>query len=250
MKARILFVEDDQNVGAATKKRLEDAGYEVRHCTDGLMAWEEFQHRTFDICLLDVMIPKKGGTPEKDNGFELARQIRKRNDVIPILFITSKSMVEDKIAGFKTGADDYITKPINLQELVLRIEVFLKRTKNMVQATQAAKPSHYVIGKLVFDYNDLRLHDQIQQKSVTLTQKEADLLRYLCDNANKALKREDILFNVWGKDDYFLGRSMDVFITKLRKYFKSDPDIRLETLHGVGFRFNVPHAPNVSTFLP
>jgi DNA-binding response OmpR family regulator len=120
----------------------------------------------------------------------------------------------------------------------------------MVQATQAAKPSHYVIGKLVFDYNDLRLHDQIEQKSVTLTQKEADLLRYLCDNANKALKREDILFNVWGKDDYFLGRSMDVFITKLRKYFKSDPDIRLETLHGVGFRFNVPHAPNVSTFQP
>ena len=163
MKARILFVEDDQNVGAATKKRLEDNGYEVRHCTDGLMAWEAFQRRTVDICLLHVMLPKKGGTPEKDNGFELARQIRKRNDMIPILFITSKSMVEDKIAGFKTGADDYITKPINLQELVLRIEVFLKRTKNMVQATQAAKPSQYVIGKLVFDYNDLRLHDQIQQ---------------------------------------------------------------------------------------
>ncbi|GAA0535321.1 response regulator transcription factor [Chitinophaga japonensis] len=250
MKARILFVEDDQNVGAVTKRRLEEHGYEVRHCTDGLMAWEEFQHRTFDICLLDVMIPKKGGVPEKDHGFELARQIRKRNDVIPILFITSKSMVEDKIAGFKTGADDYITKPINLQELFLRIEVFLKRTKNMVQASQAAKPSRYVIGRLTFDYNDLRLHDNVEQKSITLTQKEADLLRYLCENANKALKREDILFNVWGKDDYFLGRSMDVFITKLRKYFKSDPDIKLETLHGVGFRFNVPHAPNVSTSLP
>jgi DNA-binding response OmpR family regulator len=256
MKARILFVEDDQNVGAATKRRLEEQGYEVRHCTDGLMAWEEFQHRTFDICLLDVMIPKKGGGPEKggisekDHGFELARQIRKRNDVIPILFITSKSMMEDKIAGFKTGADDYITKPINLQELVLRIEVFLKRTKNMVQATQAAKPSQYVIGKLTFDYADLRLHDSTQDKSFTLTQKEADLLRYLCDNVNKALKREDILFNVWGKDDYFLGRSMDVFITKLRKYFKSDPEIKLETLHGVGFRFNVPHTPNVSTSLP
>ncbi|KAA2245633.1 response regulator transcription factor [Chitinophaga agrisoli] len=253
MKARILFVEDDQHVGTATKRRLEEAGYEVRHCTDGTMAWEEFQHKTFDICLLDVMIPKKAGNIEKgasDHGFELARQIRKKNDVIPILFITSKSMVEDKIAGFKTGADDYITKPINIQELFLRIEVFLKRTKTMLQATQAAKPSQYIIGKLTFDYADLRLHDSTQQKSFTLTQKEADLLRYLCDNVNKALKREDILFNVWGKDDYFLGRSMDVFITKLRKYFKSDPDIKLETLHGVGFRFNVPHTPNVSTSLP
>jgi DNA-binding response OmpR family regulator len=233
MKARILLVEDDHSVGGATKKKLEEAGYEVVHCTDGQLAWEQFQLRTFDICLLDVMVPKK-------DGFTLAGQIRKKNDVIPILFITSKSMVEDKITGFKTGADDYITKPINLQELLLRIEVFLKRTKSQAIATNAAKRTHYVIGKLTFDYNDLRLQDSSDGNAITLTQKEADLLRYLCDNPNKALKREEILFHVWGKDDYFLGRSMDVFITKLRKYFKSDPDVKLETLHGVGFRFNVP----------
>lgn len=235
MKARILLVEDDQDVGGATKKKLEESGYEVIHCTDGQLAWEQFQQRTFDICLLDVMVPKK-------DGFTLAGQIRKKNDVIPILFITSKSMVEDKITGFKTGADDYITKPINLQELLLRIEVFLKRTKSQTLATNAAKRTHYVIGRLTFDYNDLRLQDNSDGNAITLTQKEADLLRYLCDNPNKALKREEILFHVWGKDDYFLGRSMDVFITKLRKYFKSDPEVKLETLHGVGFRFNVPSA--------
>lgn len=233
MKARILLVEDDQLVGAATKKKLEEAGYDVIHAIDGQLAWEQFQQRTFDLCLLDVVMPKK-------DGFTLAQQIRKKNDLIPILFITSKAMVEDKITGFKTGADDYITKPINLQELLLRIEVFLKRTKSVIVPTPATKKTHYAIGKMTFDYNDLRLLDTVEGKSTTLTQKEADLLRFLCDNANKALKREEILFNVWGKDDYFLGRSMDVFITKLRKYFRSDPDIKLETLHGVGFRFNVP----------
>lgn len=229
MKARILLVEDDQNVGAVTKKRLEEAGYEVVHSIDGQIAWEQFQLRTFDICLLDIVMPKK-------DGFTLAQQIRKKNDLIPILFLSSKSMDEDKIAGFKTGADDYITKPYSMQELLMRIEVFLKRTKN----APATKRTQYKIGNVTFDYNDLRLSDPSGAIAVSLTQKEADLLKYLCDNANKTLKREEILFNVWGKDDYFLGRSMDVFITKLRKYFKPDPTIKLETLHGVGFRFNVP----------
>lgn len=229
MKARILLVEDDQNVGAVTKKRLEEAGYEVVHSIDGQIAWEQFQLRTFDICLLDIVMPKK-------DGFTLAQQIRKKNDLIPILFLSSKSLDEDKITGFKTGADDYITKPYSMQELLMRIEVFLKRTKN----TPAGKRTQYKIGNVTFDYNDLRLTDPTGAIAVSLTQKEADLLKYLCDNANKTLKREEILFNVWGKDDYFLGRSMDVFITKLRKYFKPDPTIKLETLHGVGFRFNVP----------
>lgn len=232
MKARILLVEDDQNVGAVTKKRLEEAGYDVVHCIDGQMAWDQFQLRTFDICLLDVVMPKK-------DGFTLAEQIRRKNDFIPILFLTSKAMDEDKIKGFKTGADDYITKPFSMQELLLRIEVFLKRSKSTtVVATE--KRTQYTIGKLTFDYNDLILREKNGEVSSTLTQKEADLLKYLCDNANKTLKREEILFHVWGKDDYFLGRSMDVFITKLRKHFKTDPAIKLETLHGVGFRFNIP----------
>jgi two-component system response regulator VicR len=229
MKARILLVEDDQHIGAVTKKKLEEVGYEVVHSIDGQVAWEQFQLRTFDICLLDVVMPKK-------DGFTLAQQIRHVNDLIPILFLTSKSMDEDKITGFKTGADDYITKPYSMQELLLRIEVFLKRT--MTPAPEKGKV--YNIGGLIFDYNDLRLKNEDESISIALTQKEADLLRFLCDNPNKTLKREEILFHVWGKDDYFLGRSMDVFITKLRKHFKSEPEIKLETLHGVGFRFNVP----------
>lgn len=233
MKARILLVEDDENVGAVTKKRLEEHGYEVFHCTDGQMAWDQFVLRNFDICLLDVVMPKK-------DGFTLAQQIRKKNDLIPILFITSKSMDEDKITGFKTGADDYITKPFSMTELLMRIEVFIKRTRSNGSPAPVEKRNRYTVGKFVFDYGELRLTHNSEAATSTLTQKEADLLKFLCENPNKTLKREEILYHVWGKDDYFLGRSMDVFITKLRKHFKADPEIKLETLHGVGFRFNVP----------
>ncbi|MFB6457512.1 response regulator transcription factor [Chitinophaga sp. Hz27] len=229
MKARILLVEDDQYIGAATKKRLEEAGYDVVHSIDGQAAWEQFQLRTFDICLLDVVMPKK-------DGLALAEQIRRVNDHVPILFLTSKNEKEDRIKGLRTGADDYISKPFSMQELILRIEVFLKRTRGH----NPDKVNIFHIGRLTFDYEDLRLYNETGEISISLTQKEAELLLYLCNNPNKTLKREDILANVWGKDDYFLGRSMDVFITKLRKHFKSDPHIKLETLHGVGFRFNVP----------
>lgn len=222
-------MEDDQYIGAATKKRLEEAGYDVVHSIDGQAAWEQFQSRTFDICLLDVVMPKK-------DGLALAEQIRKVNDHVPILFLTSKNEKEDRIKGLRTGADDYISKPFSMQELILRIEVFLKRTRNQ----PVEKSNIFHLGKLTFDYEDLRLYNEEGDISISLTQKEAELLLYLCNNPNKTLKREEILANVWGKDDYFLGRSMDVFITKLRKHFKSDPHIRLETLHGVGFRFNVP----------
>jgi two-component system response regulator VicR len=229
MKARILLVEDDQLIGAATKKRLEEAGYDVVHSIDGQAAWEQFQLRSFDILLLDVVMPKK-------DGLTLAQQIREINDHVPILFLTSKNEKEDRIAGLRTGADDYISKPFSMQELILRIEVFLKRTKS-----RNVDRSHiFTIGKLTFDYEDLRLYNESGEVSISLTQKEAELLRYLCNNPNRTLKREEILSQVWGKDDYFLGRSMDVFVTKLRKHFKSDPHIKLETLHGVGFRFNIP----------
>ncbi|RBL93952.1 MULTISPECIES: response regulator transcription factor [Chitinophaga] len=229
MKARILLVEDDEYIGAVTKKRLEEAGYDVVHSIDGQAAWEQFQLRTFDICLLDVVMPKK-------DGLTLAQQIRTVNDHIPILFLTSKNEKEDRIAGLRTGADDYISKPFSMQELILRIEVFLKRTRSQI----AKRSTTFAIGKLMFDYEDLRLYNESGEISISLTQKEAELLRYLCENPNKTLKREDILSHVWGKDDYFLGRSMDVFVTKLRKHFKSDPHVKLETLHGVGFRFNIP----------
>ena len=230
-RARILLVEDDANLGFVIKDNLEESGYEVMLATDGESAINVFQKKTFDLILLDVMLPKM-------DGFSVAKQIRKRNEKIPLLFITAKSMEADKVTGFEIGADDYIGKPFSMKELLLRIEVFLRRTK----ALNADKNATYQIGRLTFNFAELNLTETQTGAIVSLTQKEADLLKFLCENKNKILKREEILFHVWGKDDYFLGRSMDVFITKLRKYFKSDPDIELETIHGVGFKFNVPDA--------
>ncbi|KAA5537289.1 response regulator transcription factor [Taibaiella lutea] len=222
-KAKILLVEDDSSLGFVIKDNLEEHGYEVIFSSDGENGWQQFMRHNIDICLLDVMLPKK-------DGMALAGQIRKKNDKIPILFLTAKSMDEDRIAGFKAGGDDYITKPFNMQELLLRIEVFLKHTK--------AKPSDvaekFELGSMVFDYNNLLLIDGTHKQQ--LTQKEADLLQYLCQHANSVVKREDVLMNVWGKEDYFLGRSMDVFMTKIRKYLRDAEGVELSTVHGVGFK--------------
>ncbi|MFM1829094.1 MAG: hypothetical protein RL624_1335 [Bacteroidota bacterium] len=225
-KANILYVEDDSSLSFVIKDNLEENGYTVVHCTDGESAWQQFMKHTFDLCLLDVMLPKK-------DGFALATQIRKKNALIPIIMLTAKNMDEDKIHGFKTGVDDYITKPFNMQELLLRMEVFLKRTK--IDAN--VFPSEVTIGSIVFHYEELEL--QTLEGIIQLTQKEADLLKYFCLHVNQTLKREDILLSVWGKDDYFLGRSMDVFITKLRKHLKADPCIEIQTIHGKGFKFLV-----------
>lgn len=225
-KANILYVEDDSSLSFVIKDNLEENGYTVVHCTDGESAWQQFMKHTFDLCLLDVMLPKK-------DGFALATQIRKKNALIPIIMLTAKNMDEDKIHGFKTGVDDYITKPFNMQELLLRMEVFLKRTK--IDAN--VFPSEVTIGSIVFHYEELEL--QTLEGVIQLTQKEADLLKYFCLHVNQTLKREDILLSVWGKDDYFLGRSMDVFITKLRKHLKADPSIEIQTIHGKGFKFLV-----------
>lgn len=224
-KGKVLLAEDDLALGYVIKDNLVDAGYEVTVCSDGQSAIEQFEKGRYDICLLDVMMPHK-------DGFSVARKIRQHSDVIPVLFITARSMEEDRIKGFLSGADDYITKPFSMQELLLRMEVFMRRTRKL----SADVVQQYVIGTLTFSYTDLRLNAPTE--SFTLTQKEADLLKFLCEHANHILKREEVLLNVWGKDDYFLGRSMDVFMTKLRKYFKTDPNIVLETIHGVGFRFN------------
>ena len=224
-KAKVLLAEDDLSLGYVIKDNLQDAGYEVVLCPDGQTAIEKFDKSQFDICLLDVMMPNK-------DGFTVARKIRQISDMVPILFLTAKSMEEDKIKGFLTGADDYITKPFSMQELLLRMEVFIRRTRKL----HADSVQEYSIGQMKFSYTDLKLHTT--SDTFTLTQKEADLLKFLCEHANHILKRDEVLLNVWGKDDYFLGRSMDVFMTKLRKYFKADPNIILETIHGVGFRFN------------
>jgi len=224
-KAKVFLAEDDMSLGFVIKDNLEEEGFEVVHCLDGQTAMERFNKDEFDICLLDVMMPNK-------DGFAVAKKIRQQSDLIPILFLTSKSLEEDKVKGFQTGADDYITKPFSMQELMMRMNVFLRRTKKMHSELE----EEYQIGNLRFSFTDLKLTSP--SGGFSLTQREADLLRFLCKHPNKVLKREEVLMNVWGKDDYFLGRSMDVFMTKLRKYFKEDPSINLETIHGLGFRFN------------
>jgi DNA-binding response OmpR family regulator len=224
-KSKVLLAEDDLSLGYVIKDNLADAGYDVVLCADGQAAIDKFGKESFDICLLDVMMPNK-------DGFEVAKKIRQQSDLIPILLITAKSLEEDRIHGFECGADDYIVKPFSMQELLLRIDVFLRRTKKMY----SERNLNFRIGKMKFSFNDLKL--SIGATIYNMTQKEAELLLFLCEHPNRILKREEVLLNVWGKDDYFLGRSMDVFITKLRKYFKADSSIQIETIHGMGFRLN------------
>ena len=224
-KSKVLLAEDDLSLGYVIKDNLAVAGYDVVLCADGQSAIDKFSKESFDICLLDVMMPNK-------DGFAVAKKIRQQTDLIPILLITAKSLEEDRIHGFECGADDYIVKPFSMQELLLRIDVFLRRTKKMY----SEKTLNFQIGKMKFSFNDLRL--TVDGTNHNMTQKEAELLLFLCEHPNRILKREEVLLNVWGKDDYFLGRSMDVFITKLRKYFKADETVHIETIHGMGFRLN------------
>jgi DNA-binding response OmpR family regulator len=225
-KARVLFVEDDSSLGFIIKDSLEENGYEVIYCSDGETGWQQFMRHAFDICLLDVMLPKK-------DGLTLAAQIRKKNESIPILLLTAVNTDESKIAGFQKGVDDYITKPFNMQELLLRMDVFLKRT----QRKQNELSDPVIMGSIGFDFKNLLIITPTER--IQLTQREAELLKYFYLNTNKVLKREDILTEIWGKDDYFLGRSMDVFITKLRKYIKGQDGVEIQTIHGVGFKLVV-----------
>ena len=225
-KGKVLLAEDDLSLSFVIKDGLQDAGFEVTHCADGEIAWQKFQKKEFDICLLDINMPIR-------DGFSLAKKIRQQSDIIPIIFLTAKSLEEDKIKGFQTGADDYITKPFSMQELIMRMDVFLRRTKKL----KSDAVEEYRLGTLRFAYNELKIYSD--ELTTSLTQREADLLKFFVTHLNKILKREELLLNVWGKDDYFLGRSMDVFITKLRKYLKPDPNIALETIHGVGFRLQI-----------
>lgn len=224
MNAKILLVEDDPNLGFVIKDNLGIKGYDVTLRSNGDDGLSTFSEKEFDLCILDVMMPKK-------DGFTLAQQIREKNQQIPILFVTAKSMLEDKIAGFQSGGDDYLIKPFSMEELCLRIEVFLRRSNLQ------PKEEEFTIGALRFDCHNFTLHHNTGEK--TLTQKEAEVLKLLCKNKDRVLKREEILKAVWGNDDYFLGRSMDVFISKLRKYLKEDPRVQIVNYHGVGFRLEV-----------
>lgn len=224
-KAKILLVEDDLNLGIVIRDNLEDLGYKVNLCSDGKEGLQAFYKEKADLCILDVMLPKK-------DGFTLADEIRQTDQKTPIVFLTAKALQEDRIKGFKAGADDYITKPFSMEEFALRIEAILKRCKDVGEKTE--EKNKFELGKYLFDFSNLilKLGDNAQK----LTRKEADILRLLCINQNEILKREIVLNIVWGNDDYFLGRSMDVFITKLRKYLKDDPSVQIVNIHGVGFK--------------
>jgi DNA-binding response OmpR family regulator len=223
---RILLVEDDPNLGFVIKDNLSVKGFDVTLCTDGVAGEQAFQKSPYHLCIFDVMLPKK-------DGFALARSVREKNQEVPILFLTAKAMVEDKLAGFQTGADDYITKPFSLDELFCRIDVFLRRSNNGNQVDDSV----FRVGNFEFDPSNLTLKKDATEK--TLTQKEAEVLKLLYKNRDRVLKREEILTQIWGNDDYFMGRSMDVFISKLRKYLKEDPAIQIVNYHGVGFRLEI-----------
>ena len=222
-KPKILYVEDDETLSFVTKDNLEINGFDVFHYMDGESAINAFMNNKFDLCIFDVMLPKK-------DGFTLASEVRKKNPEIPIIFLTAKSLKEDKISGLKLGADDYITKPFSIEELILKIGIFLKR-KNI----NVVKQDTMIIGSLTFDYRNLSIKGAESHEKI-LTQREADLLKILFENKNNIIKREEILEKVWGQNDYFLGRSMDVFISRLRKYLSEDPSVKIDNIHGVGFK--------------
>ena len=226
-KAKILYVEDDETLGYLTTDNLQLRGYEVDHCKDGLEALLLFKSKRHDICLLDIMLPTM-------DGFELAKEIRSFNQDIPILFLTAKILADDKIKGFKTGGDDYIVKPFNIEELVLKINVFLKRSK--ISNNYAGD---YTFSEGRFNHHQLEL--VIKGQTQILTQKEADLLKFFIDHQGEVLKRDFILNSLWGDDDYFMGRSLDVFISRLRKYLLETDKIKIENFHGVGFKMVVNH---------
>ena len=221
-KFRILYAEDDATIALLTKDALEEK-YQVTHCQNGEDALGCFNTTNFDICVLDIMMPKM-------DGFALAEAIRKKNNDIPIIFLSAKTLKEDRIRGLKLGADDYLVKPFSMEELELKIQVFIKRSqKNKITETH-----WYQIGTLSFDAKNYTVTSSDQQ--VVLTQREAELLQLFLENKNEVLKREVILKKLWGIDDYFLGRSLDVFISRLRKILASQSGITIENLHGIGFK--------------
>ncbi|MBX2816571.1 MAG: response regulator transcription factor [Saprospiraceae bacterium] len=225
-EATILYVEDDETLGFVTRDNLEQKGYVVHHCNSGTSAEEAIRSFEFDLAILDVMLPGV-------DGFTLAEQIRKRNKEVPIIFLTAKILKEDRLHGFGLGGDDYVTKPFSIEELIFKIEVFLKR-RNI---SSDAQPSIQRLGTFEFDFANLTLSHE-DGESRTLTQREADLINFLLKHKNTVLRRSDILETIWGEDDYFLGRSLDVFISRLRKYLKKDPSLQIMNVHGVGFKLN------------
>ena len=218
----ILLVEDDLNLGQVLNDFLELEGFSITLARDGEQGYEEFLKSKFSLCLLDVMLPKL-------DGFALGKKIRKKNKDVPIIFLTAKSLKEDKLKGFDLGGDDYITKPFDEDELVRRINAVLKRSAQAPDQSELM----FKLGKFVYNHVNLTLN--IAGNESRITQKEGEVLYMLLQSKNNVVRREDILIKVWGENDYFMGRSLDVFITKLRKHLKPDSSVKIENVHGVGF---------------
>lgn len=224
----ILYVEDDETLSFIIKENLERKGYHVLHCENGKEGYNVFLENRIDLCIIDVMLPVM-------DGFTLARNIRQRDFEVPVLFVTAKSLLDDKIEGLTLGADDYIVKPFSIEELLLKIEVFLRRSR---KDRMHKRIQGFDIGAYHLDLEDLTLRES--ENTIKLTRREADLVYYLYLNRNKLIQRREILINIWGADDYFAGRSLDVFISRLRKYLKKDPEIKIENRHSIGYIFRVP----------
>lgn len=223
-KYKILYAEDDETLAFLTQDNLEQNNYKVVHCSNGEKALEFFSKEQFDICVFDIMMPKV-------DGFELATAIRKTNTDIPIIFLSAKTLKEDRIKGLRIGADDYLVKPFSIEELLLKIEIFLKRTNK----NKNSEKEIFTVGTFCFDPKNYLLYNDTNK--LILTQRESELLKFFLENKNVVLKREQILKALWGDDDYFMGRSLDVFISRLRKILANEKGITIENLHGIGFRF-------------
>ena len=223
-KLRILLCEDDENLGMLLREYLQAKGYSAELFPDGEAGFKAFLKNKYDLCVLDVMMPKK-------DGFTLAQEIRQANAEIPIIFLTAKTLKEDILEGFKIGADDYITKPFSMEELLLRIEAVLRRSTGLKPEDEQ---EIFKIGKLTFNSKKQTLFDGEEEQK--LTTKESELLRLLCLNVNKVLERNYALKNIWADDNYFNARSMDVYITKLRKHLKKDPSVEIINVHGKGYK--------------
>ena len=229
-KARILLVEDDPNLSLVLKDYLEILTYDTVFCDNGEDAFDLFKTEYFDLIILDVMLPKK-------DGFTIAKDIRRLNNDIPIIFLTAKTLKEDRIKGFNIGCDDYITKPFITEELSLRIEAILRRVKKSISFPIVGEIEQHILGKYTFDYTNMILKSPTGEQY--LTRKEADLLKLLCINKNRLVHREIALKSIWGDSDYFTGRSMDVFITRLRKYLREDENLCIINKHGTGFKLEI-----------
>ena len=225
----LLLVEDDTNLGALLQEYLIDKGFPTDLATDGQKGWQSFVDKHYDLCIFDVMMPKK-------DGFALGKEIRKINENVPIIFATAKAMMEDKASAYDLGGDDYITKPFRIEELLLRINALLKRVSNTESTTEPAQ-TQFDIGNYKFDYTTQLIHFNGKQQK--LSTKEAELLQLLCLKKNTVLTREEALLSIWHDDNYFNGRSMDVFLSKLRKYLKEDPKVEILNVHGKGYKLLV-----------